>query len=69
MKKNMVTTDRYIRLSIAAIILVLYFLGYLPGTLGLVLGIVGLVFALTSFLNFCPLYALFGIRTCPVEKP
>lgn len=29
---------------------------------------VGLVMALTALFRFCPAYALFGIRTCPVRK-
>ena len=64
MKKNMGTADRIIRLLLAALVAVLYFTQVISGTLALVLGIVALVFALTSFISFCPLYRVFGINTC-----
>ncbi|WP_188370547.1 YgaP family membrane protein [Muriicola marianensis] len=67
MKKNMGSTDRVIRIVIAAVIGVLYYTGTISGTLGLVLVILAAVFLLTSFVSFCPLYAPFGISTCPVK--
>ena len=30
-------------------------------------GLVGLVPLLTGVINFCPLYAMLGINTCPVK--
>lgn len=68
MKKNMGSTDRIIRIIIAAIIGVLYFTGTITGTWGLVLVILAGVFLLTSFISFCPLYAPFGISTCPAKS-
>lgn len=65
MKKNMGTADRIIRVIIAAIITVLYFTGIIPGTLGVILLILAGVFVLTSLISFCPLYAPFGLSTCP----
>jgi len=59
------TTDRVIRFIIAAVIGVLYYTGTLSGTLGIVLLVLAAVFVLTSFVSFCPLYAPFGISTCP----
>lgn len=69
MKKNMGTADRVIRVILAAIFAFLYFNGTVTGTVGIVLVVLGAVFALTSLVSFCPLYTIFGIRTCPVEKP
>ena len=67
MKKNMGTTDRVIRIAIAAIIGFLYYNGTISGTLGIVLlGLAG-IFVLTSFISFCPLYAPFGIKTCAIK--
>jgi len=63
MKKNMGVTDRVIRITLAAIVGVLYFTGNISGTLALVLGILAVVFALTSFVSFCPLYAPFKLST------
>lgn len=67
MKKNMGIADRIIRVLIAAIIGVLYFTGTVSGTLGIVLLILAGVFVLTSLVSFCPLYAPFGIKTCPAK--
>ncbi len=68
MKKNMGSTDRIIRILIAVVIAVLYYTGTLSGTVGLVLLILAGVFVLTSLVSFCPLYAPFGINTCPAKK-
>jgi hypothetical protein len=68
MTKNMGSTDKMIRVLIAVIIGALYFFDIISGTLGLVLIALAGVFVLTSLISFCPLYALFGIRTCAIEK-
>lgn len=68
MKRNMGTADRVIRFIIAAVIGVLYYMGTITGTMGIVLLVLAGVFVLTSFVSFCPLYAPFGISTCSVEK-
>lgn len=68
MKKNMGKADRIIRTLLAVAFATLYFTNVLGGTLGLVLVIVSGVFLLTSFLSFCPLYTLLGIKTCPMQK-
>lgn len=68
MKKNMGNTDRLIRLVIAAIVVLLYFTNVISGTVAIVLGVVAAIFLLTSLVNFCPLYAPFGISTCKVKE-
>lgn len=67
MKKNMGSADRIIRLIIAAIFATLYFTDIIGGTIGIVLLAIALIFALTSFISFCPLYWPFGIKTCKTE--
>lgn len=62
------STDKLIRLVVAALIATLYVLGYISGTLSIVLLIVAVIFAATSLINFCPLYTLFGINTYKVKK-
>lgn len=62
------TADRIIRLLIAAIIAGLFFANVINGTLGLILLILAVVFALTSFISFCPLYPIFGWSTCTTKK-
>ncbi len=63
MKANMGSADRIIRLLIAVAIVALYFFDVINGTLATVLLIVAAVFALTSVINFCPLYSVLHIRT------
>jgi hypothetical protein len=63
MKKNMGMTDKAIRFILAAIIGVLYYTNVINGTLAIVLGVLAVVFILTSFISFCPLYLPFGINT------
>ena len=68
MKKNMGIADRVIRTLLAIIVTVLFFTNVISGILGTVLLIAAGVFLLTSFVSFCPLYSIFGLRTCPMEK-
>lgn len=65
MKKNMGNTDRIIRLVLAVLFVALYFTGAVTGTVGIVLLVLAAVFVLTSLVSFCPLYAIFGLNTCP----
>ncbi len=64
MKKNMGDVDRVVRILIAILIAVLYFTNVISGALGIVLFVFAGVFVLTSFIGFCPLYTLVGIKTC-----
>ena len=57
------TTDRVFRLAIVVLIAVLYFTNVISGTLAIILGIVALVFLLTSLLGTCFLYIPFGFST------
>lgn len=63
MTKNMGTADRVIRVLIAIVVGVLYFTGQIGGTLAAVLGVLSLIFVLTSIIGTCPLYAPFHIST------
>jgi len=68
MKKNMGGLDKLLRLVLAAIVAVLYFMGIISGTLGIVLLGIAIVFAVTSFMSFCPLYVPLGINTCSKKE-
>jgi hypothetical protein len=63
LNKNMGNTDRIIRVIVAIVIGVLYFTNVISGTLGLILGILAVIFLLTSFVSFCPLYLPFKFST------
>ncbi len=67
MKKNMGSPDRFIRILAAIVFAVLYFTGTVTGTWGIVLLVLGAIFLLTSFVAFCPLYALVGMNTCTAK--
>jgi hypothetical protein len=67
MKTNVGNIDRIIRLIVALLFAVLYFGGFVTGTIGLVLVILEGVFAVTAVIGFCPLYSIFGLSTCPVK--
>ena len=68
MKKNMGNADRTIRIIAAIAFAILYFTGTVTGTWGIVLLVLGGIFLLTSFVSFCPLYAMIGMDTCPLKK-
>jgi hypothetical protein len=63
MKRNMSNLDRLIRVVVAAVFAYLYFSGVVTGVLGVILLVLAVVFLLTSVVSFCPLYALFKIKT------
>ena len=63
MKKNMGSIDKGIRILLAVIVGVLIFTNTITGILAIILGIFAVVFLLTSFVGFCPLYAPFKIST------
>ena len=60
--------DRTLRFVVAAALIALYYNDVISGTLGIVLVVLAIVFFLTSFIGFCPLYLPFGIRTCKAKK-
>lgn len=62
------TVDKSIRLIAAIIMVVLYYTGIVNGGIALVLLILAVIFALTSLINFCPLYKLIGVNTCKVKE-
>ena len=63
MKKNMGTLDKSIRIIVAVIIAALYFTKVISGTLAIILLIFAVVFIVTSFISFCPLYPIIGLNT------
>jgi DUF2892 family protein len=68
MKKNMGSADRIIRIILAVLIAALYFTNILTGIVGIVLMGLAVIFVLTSFVSFCPLYLPFGLRTIGQKK-
>jgi hypothetical protein len=61
------TVDKAVRILAAIAVAVLYFTGQIGGTVAIVLGILAVVFVITSLISFCPLYLPLGISTRPKE--
>jgi hypothetical protein len=59
--KNEGTVDRVIRVLAGIGLLVFFFLGEAPLKY---FGLIGAVPLLTGLLGYCPLYSLFGFKTC-----
>jgi len=57
------TIDRTIRIIVAVVIGVLYWQNIINGTLAYILLAAAAIFLLTSFISFCPLYAMVGLKT------
>lgn len=57
------TIDRITRIILAAIVGVLYWQNIIEGVLAYILLGVSGIFVLTSFISFCPIYALVGLKT------
>jgi len=68
MKKNMGNTDKAIRIILALGIALLYYFDLIQGTLAYMLMALAIIFLLTSFISFCPLYKPFGINTCKTKS-
>ena len=68
MTANMGGLDRLVRFVIGAALLTSLFVGPLqPASLtslqGIGMGVVGVIFVLTSLISFCPMYTLLGLKT------
>ncbi|VXA94751.1 YgaP family membrane protein [Maribacter litoralis] len=68
MRKNLGSTDRFIRLFIAVALLTTFYTETVTGTLGYILAAVAGVLIFTTFISFCPIYSLLGINSCKVKK-
>jgi len=69
MKTNMGSVDRILRIILAGVIAVLYFTKQITGTAAIILGVLAIIFVLTSLVGFCPLYVPFRISTKKKQKP
>lgn len=67
MNTNEGTVDRLIRIAVGLVLAILMLTGVVSGLLGWVFLVLGGVLAVTGAVGFCPLYALFGVRTCRVN--
>jgi len=68
MTTNVGTTDRIIRLVIAAVLVGLILTNTVEGTLAWVCGVGAAAAVLTAVFRFCGLYTILGISTCKVAS-
>ena len=68
MTKNVGTTDKVIRIVIAAIAATLIITKTLTGVWAIVIGIIGAAMLVTVINGFCGIYKIFGVSTCPMKK-
>lgn len=64
----MSNADKGIRTLIAVAVALLYYFNIIEGTLAYILMAVAIIFLITSLINFCPLYRVFGISTCKIKS-
>jgi hypothetical protein len=64
LNKNMGAFERGLRMAATVVFGYLYFSGTVTGTFAFVLLVLGVIFLVTSFVSFCPLYLPFEISTC-----
>lgn len=62
--KNVGNVDRIVRVIIGVAVLSLYFI--LQGN-ARYFALIGLVPIITALIGYCPIYSIFGIRTCPAK--
>jgi len=63
MKKNMGSIDKFVRVLVAVVIGILYFTDQITGTAAIILGIIAVIFLLTSAIGVCPLYLPLKLST------
>ena len=68
MKKNVGNGDRFLRIMIGIIALILVMANVVEGTMMWIALAVGVIMVVTSSIQICPLYSVFGINTCKVKK-
>jgi len=61
--RNMSTVDRIIRFTLAAAVAALYLTGNITSIAAVILGSLAVIFLVTSFVGFCPIYAAFKLST------
>lgn len=67
MKKNVGSIDKGIRILMALAVVLLNYFEIINGTTAIILLGIALILIVTSFANFCPLYALLGKSTCKIK--
>lgn len=67
-RQNTGTTDRDIRLVLAALFGLIALFAPFGGLWQIVPAVLAVVMLVTAAVSFCPLYAIFGLNTCGANK-
>ncbi len=62
MKKNIGSIDKIIRIVVGLIIAIW---GFMDSNW---FGLIAIIPIATAFINFCPLYTIFGLNTCKIKS-
>ncbi len=68
MTKNIGAVDKTVRIVLALVFVAAVALGWVTGVWAVVLMILAVVFLVTSFTGFCPIYKVFGGSTRSDQK-
>ncbi len=60
--------DRIFRIILTLAIAVLYWQEIIDGTTAIIMGVIALIFLVTSFISFCPIYSVTGLSTNKDKK-
>lgn len=66
--KNVGISDRVLRIVLGLIFVMFYITGIADGTIGTVIIIIGVILVLTAVIRVCPMYMIFGISTCKLDR-
>jgi hypothetical protein len=65
---NVGTPDRIIRLLVGVALSAAVVAGIVTAPLAWVAGALAAIMLVTGATGFCPMYALLGIRSCPIQR-
>jgi hypothetical protein len=68
LQRNVGTIDRIVRFAIAAALAALIVGGVATGPIVVVAAALAAVMLVTGVMGFCPIYAVFGLSTCPARR-
>ena len=68
MKANIGSSDKLIRLGVSIVLIVLFYLEIITGTMGIIALLIALLLTITSLINSCPLYSIFKINTAKKKE-
>jgi amino acid transporter len=66
--RNVGTIDRIMRLVAGVVLGGVFLAGIVAAPSSYVLAVLAVVMLATAALGYCPIYAILGVRTCPLQR-